>query len=220
MPVSLHDQLRLLEQWLQSDEALRYAVVFARRASIDDDGADIVAEAFLRVTDAVKRRTEPHPSMNTPSDAARYGMRVLDNVCRDRARARRRLAETSLGSLELADPGEVEDSPLGVEGRPDFLEQMLRAVGVRAESGFICPGCSHALVAAMALEVIHLALSGNPVGGIGRTWLDRLLHTALVNVEGDLGRSETAQNQRKSRCGRCVVELLEAGARDVIGDHR
>lgn len=220
MPVSLEDQLRLLEQWLQTDEALRYAVVFARRATLDDDGADIISEAFLRITDSVGRRTEPHPSMNTATDAARYAMRVLDNVCRDRARARRRLAETSLGAMEVVDTSQVDHSPFGVAGRPDFLEAMLRAVGVRAENGFICPGCNHALVAAMALEVIHLALSGNPVDGIGRTWLDRLLHTALVNVEGDLGRSETAQNQRKSRCGRCVVELLEAGARDVVGGHQ
>lgn len=220
MPISLAEQLTLLETWLQSDEAARYAVVFARRANLDDDGADVVAEAFLRIKDSMDRRTEPHPSMSTPADAARYGMRVLDNVCRDRARVRRRLAETSLGTIEVVDSSLVGDSPFESANSPEFLEQMLRAVGMRAEQGFICPGCSHALVTAMALEVIHLALSGNPVGGIGRTWLDRLLHTALVNVEGDLGRSETAQNQRKSRCGRCVVELMEAGARDVLGSNR
>ena len=220
MRASLQDQLNLLENWLQSDEAARYAVVFARRANLDDDGADVIAEAFLRITDSMDRRTEPHPSMSTPADAARYGMRVLDNVCRDRARVRRRLAETSLGAIEVVDSGLAGDSPFESANSPEFLEQMLRAVGMRAEQGFICPGCNHALVTAMALEVIHLALSGNPVGGIGRTWLDRLLHTALVNVEGDLGRSETAQNQRKSRCGRCVVELMEAGARDVLGSNQ
>lgn len=220
MTVTLQEQLTLLEQWLQTEEAARYAAVFARRASLRDDADDIVAEAFLRIRDSMSRRTEPHPSMSSASDAARYGMRVLDNVCRDRARLRRRRAETSLGAVELAEQPDTGSMPLGIVDRPEFLEELVRAVGTRAETGFICPGCDHAVVAAMSLEVIHLALSGNPVDGIGRTWLDRLLHTALVNVEGDLGRSETAQNQRKSRCGRCVVELLEAGARDVIGGHR
>ena len=220
MTVTLQEQLTLLEQWLQTEEAARYASIFSRRASLNDDGADIIAEAFLRVTDSMKRRTEPHPSMNSAVDAARYGMRVLDNVCRDRARVQRRAAETSLGSMEIVETESPGSAPLGVIDRPEFLAELLRAVGLRAEMGFICPGCNHSVVAAMALEVVHLALSGNPVEGIGRTWLDRLLHTALVNVEGDLGRSEVAQNQRKSRCGRCAVELLEAGARDVIGNQR
>ncbi|NBR67263.1 MAG: hypothetical protein EBT79_08350 [Actinobacteria bacterium] len=220
MNPTLQHQLRMLQAWLESEEARRYGSIFARRASLNDDGDDIIAEAFLRVTDAMSRRTEPHPSMTSPQDAARYGMRVLDNICRDRARARRRLAETSLAGTESLEALPPDGHPLGLVDGPEFLEKLLRAVGSRAEQGFVCPGCSNPVVVAMALEVVHLALSGAPVEGTGRTWLDRLLHTALINVEGDLGRSEVAQNQRKSRCGRCAVELLEAGARDVLGDTR
>lgn len=217
MTITLHEQLQMLQAWLGTEEARHYAAVFSRRALLNEDGDDVVSEAFLRITDAMSRRREPHPSMLTATDAARYGMRVLDNICRDRARTRRRQAETGLGEIDLVDKEPMETMPLGLVDGPEFLGQLLLAVGRRAEQGFICPGCSHPLVTAMALEVVHLALSGNPVEGTGRTWLDRLLHTALVNVEGDLGRSEVAQNQRKSRCGRCAVELLEAGARDVLG---
>jgi len=211
------DQLRMIQLWLGSDEARRHAAVFARRAGLGDEADDVIAEAYLRVSDAMSRRTEPHPSMTDESHAARYGMRVLDNVCRDRRRTVNRRAETQTDALEnIADHPEPS-GPFAMLDGPGTMQELLRAVGHEAEQGFTCPGCNREVAAAMALEVVHLALSGRPVDGTGRTWFDRLLHTALLNVEGDLGRSETAQNQRKSRCGRCAVELLEAAARQVLG---
>ena len=144
-------------------------------------------------------------------------MRVLDNVCRDRRRTANRRAETPGVSLENLPEEESQPSVLGLVDGPEVMEALLRKVGELAGAGFTCPGCNREVAAAMALEVVHIALSGRPVDGNGRTWLDRLLHTALLNVEGDLGRSETAQNQRKSRCGRCAVELLESAARLVTG---
>jgi DNA-directed RNA polymerase specialized sigma24 family protein len=211
------DQLRMIQLWLGTDEARRHAGIFARRAGIGNEADDVVAEAYLRVSDAMGRRTEPHPSMTEESHAARYAMRVLDNVCRDRRRTANRRAESPGVSLENLPEEESQPSVLGLVDGPEVMEALLRKVGELAVAGFTCPGCNREVAAAMALEVVHIALSGRPVDGNGRTWLDRLLHTALLNVEGDLGRSETAQNQRKSRCGRCAVELLESAARQVTG---
>ncbi|MGA1362410.1 MAG: hypothetical protein ACO36A_05785 [Ilumatobacteraceae bacterium] len=217
MNPGIPDQLRMIQLWLGSDEARRHAAVFARRAGLGNEADDVVAEAYLRVSDAMSRRTEPYPSMSEESHAARYGMRVLDNVCRDRRRAANRRAETQSDTLEnIADHPEPS-GPFALVDGPEMMQELVREVGHTAERGFTCPGCNREVAAAMALEVVHLALSGRPVDGTGRTWFDRLLHTALLNVEGDLGRSETAQNQRKSRCGRCAVELLEAAARQVLG---
>lgn len=207
----------MIQLWLGTDEARRHAGIFARRAGIGNEADDVVAEAYLRVSDAMGRRTEPHPSMTEESHAARYAMRVLDNVCRDRRRTANRRAESPGVSLENLPEEESQPSVLGLVDGPEVMEALLRKVGELAVAGFTCPGCNREVAAAMALEVVHIALSGRPVDGNGRTWLDRLLHTALLNVEGDLGRSETAQNQRKSRCGRCAVELLEAAARQVLG---
>ncbi len=217
MTPTVADQLRMIQLWLGTDEARRHAGIFARRAGIGNEADDVVAEAYLRVSDAMGRRTEPHPSMTDESHAARYGMRVLDNVCRDRRRTANRRAETPGVSLENLPEEESQPSVLGLVDGPEVMEALLRKVGELAGAGFTCPGCNREVAAAMALEVVHIALSGRPVDGNGRTWLDRLLHTALLNVEGDLGRSETAQNQRKSRCGRCAVELLESAARLVTG---
>ena len=217
MTPTVADQLRMIQLWLGTDEARRHAGIFARRSGIGNEADDVVAEAYLRVSDAMGRRTEPHPSMTDESHAARYGMRVLDNVCRDRRRTANRRAETPGVSLENLPEEESQPSVLGLVDGPEVMEALLRKVGELAGAGFTCPGCNREVAAAMALEVVHIALSGRPVDGNGRTWLDRLLHTALLNVEGDLGRSETAQNQRKSRCGRCAVELLESAARLVTG---
>lgn len=217
MTPTVADQLRMIQLWLGTDEARRHAGIFARRAGIGNEADDVVAEAYLRVSDAMGRRTEPHPSMTEESHAARYAMRVLDNVCRDRRRTANRRAESPGVSLENLPEEESQPSVLGLVDGPEVMEALLRKVGELAVAGFTCPGCNREVAAAMALEVVHIALSGRPVDGNGRTWLDRLLHTALLNVEGDLGRSETAQNQRKSRCGRCAVELLESAARQVTG---
>ena len=217
MNPALADQLRMIQLWLGSDEARRHAAVFARRAGLGDEADDVIAEAYLRVSDAMTRRTAPHPSMTEDSHAARYAMRVLDNVCRDRRRTAKRRAETQTDALENIAEHPEPAGPFALVDGPGMMEDLLRAVGTVAELGVTCPGCNREVAAAMALEVVHLALSGRPVDGTGRTWFDRLLHTALLNVEGDLGRSETAQNQRKSRCGRCAVELLETAARQVLG---
>ncbi|MEY4366542.1 MAG: hypothetical protein RLZZ305_1886 [Actinomycetota bacterium] len=207
----------MIQLWLGTDEARRHAGIFARRAGIGNEADDVVAEAYLRVSDAMGRRTEPHPSMTEESHAARYAMRVLDNVCRDRRRTANRRAESPGVALENLPEETSQPTVLGLVDGPEVMEALLRKVGELAVAGFTCPGCNREVAAAMALEVVHIALSGRPVDGNGRTWLDRLLHTALLNVEGDLGRSETAQNQRKSRCGRCAVELLESAARHVTG---
>lgn len=217
MTPSLADQQQMLQDWLGTAEARRQAAVFARRVGLGDEADDVVAEAYLRITDAMSRRTEPHPSMTDAQGAARYAVRVIDNVCRDRRRTSTRRAETQFGDMEpVASPTDAA-STFGLIDAPELMRRLIPVVGDLAGAGFTCPGCNREVAAALALEVMHLALSGNPVEGVGRTWLDRLLHTALLNVEGDLGRTETAQNQRKSRCGRCAVELLEAGARQVLG---
>jgi hypothetical protein len=181
------------------------------RRSIPRAPEEVVSETWIRIQGAVARRTEPYPDMANETNVVRFLGRVMDNLSRDMARqmSRRRESELveSIGYREA------------VEHEPDtrlLIEQLVRAVGRRARKGGRCPGCADAVVAAAALEVLHLVLTEQDESAHGGTYIDRMVYAALDRVDSRRSvLSDAARRQRKARCGPCITELLEQGLADL-----
>lgn len=210
-PADLEAQRRLISEWLQSSEALRVAGNLVARHRIHSTAGDLVHDAWLKLEASVDRRSAPYPDLANSEQAARFGTRMLDNLARDSARRIRRQ-----GEVELVGQFAVDDESLAQVEHRHLLEMLIASVGRRASRLEPCPGCPSEVVVAVALELVHLALSGSEGAPQGRTWLDRMLFLALERVEGETSRTTAARNQRKSRCGRCATELLELGMSDLM----
>lgn len=207
-----------LEAWLASDTATSVARRLIIRRRLDCSPGDLINDAWIRIRQSFTNRVEPLPDLDDDDSAARYCARVLDNLSRDRLRQGSRRRELSLTTISGdAEPTADADPSTTTETRI-LVEQLLFAVGRRAENGLSCTGCQPAVVAAAALEILHLVLNGDDTGDRGRTWFDQMLHTALERVDPNTPSTDAARNQRKSRCGRCVSELLTASMRDLMGD--
>jgi hypothetical protein len=215
----LATQQSLIEEWIASDEARAAAERYLRWRGLGGDPAEICNEAWMRLTGSLQRRDEPLPAVTSINDAAAYCTRVIDNIVRDRRRAALRAASSpldGLAELTAATGGSTHESQ--VLDRV-MVEQLLHLVASRGVGDVRCDGCPPAVVVATALEVLHMVLAGDEGGERGRDWFDRIVHTALGRVDGG-DRTERAQDQRKSRCGRCVVDLLGSAMREITGEGR
>ena len=207
-------QRALIESWITSPDARITASRYLRWRNLDVDPTEVCNEAWVRLTASLDRRAEPLPAVTTSADAAAYCARVIDNLVRDRRRsALRTEADPLEGIPELALPSTTHTD--GVLDRI-MVEQLLHLVAHRGTAGITCEGCPATVVVATALEVLHMVLAGDDGGDRGRDWFDRIVHTALARVD-EVERNERAQDQRKSRCGRCVIDVLANAMRDIAG---
>lgn len=208
--LQLAQQRALLEAWLQSDDAREYSRSLTRRRPGGASPDELISEAWLRLQRVFDRREVPYPDLSTERNAARFMARLLDNLSRDLMRRALRRNET-----ELVDSIATEPSPMAHVDTRVVLQHLVVAVGRRSRHSDDCPDCHQAVVAAAALEVLHLVLTDHDGVGSGATVLDRLLYEALDRVSGDRSPSDAARRQRKARCGRCITALLEQGLRDI-----
>ena len=209
-------QRQLVLEWIASGDAVDAANRYLRFHGLNDDPNEVCNEAWIRLTSSLDRRVEPLPNVTSSSDAAAYSSRVLDNLVRDRRRAASRRASVSLEGLnELALPAMTGDATSPIVDRV-MVEQLLLAVAARGTHMVRCQGCPPELVVTTAMECLHMVLAGDDGGDRGRDWFDRVLHTALSRVDTS-DRSDRAQDQRKSRCGRCVTDLLGATMNEILG---
>jgi hypothetical protein len=206
----LATQRQLLQDWLHTSDARQTATRLIRRRGLSRSADELISEAWLRIQGAFGRRDEPYPSIETGDDAARFAARVLDNLSRDWRRS-----EARGSGIEFVEPDAPHDGGTSSIEEHLLVSQLLHVVARRATAEARCPGCPSEVVASAALEVLHLVLNGHDGGGDGRTWIDQILYAALDRIDGDPDRTEAARAQRKSRCGRCVMALLEAGLRDL-----
>ena len=209
----LRRQRSILEAWLQSDDARRTAQRLVRRRQLSRVPEELLNDAWLRLESTFGRRTEPYPSLDDVASAARFGARLLDNLSRDWVRSAGRRVE-----VELSDTLVTLDDGHDHAERRILVEQLIGAVAERAVSSVPCPGCPSEVVAAAALEVLHLVLSGHDGAADGRSFVDQLMYEALDRLDrldGDVERSTAARAQRKSRCSRCVMALLQSSANDL-----
>ena len=213
--MDLSAQRSLVLSWLASAEARSTAEALVRRHS---DGSfiadDLLHDAWIRLDSVFERRVTAYPHLADSVGIARFCTRVLDNLARDRMRSVRRRREVALVDFDLP---RLEPMVLGVEERV-LLHRLVEVIGRVRVDDVSCQGCSSEVVVATALEIVHLVLSGDEGAETGRTWMDRLMHAALDRVVGDDGLSYEARTQRKSRCGRCVVELLSRSMHQLMED--
>lgn len=207
---ALETQRHLVEGWLQSDEALRYAQRLTRRHQLRRSGEEVVSEAWIRMQGTFTRRPAPYPDLSSRESAQRFGARVLDTMCRDMARLqwKRDMKQAALALEEGHAPHAT------IEGKL-LIEHLVFAVGRRARHAATCPGCDHQLVATAALELLHLLLIEHDGSQSGNSILDRLLYEALDRVTHDKSVTDDARRQRKGRCGKCIVTLIEASLQDM-----
>jgi DNA-directed RNA polymerase specialized sigma24 family protein len=216
----LQRQRALIAEWLASETATSTAKRYLRWRGLDDDPTEVCNEAWVRITAALDRRGHPLPDIATIDDAAAYAARTIDNLIRDRRRRLTRRGDTRVEDIpELVLTTGDDGHETRVVDRV-LLEQLIEVIGRRAATPPGCVGCPGTVVVATALEVVHMVLAGDEGGDRGRAWIDRLIHTALERTDGHAAASERAQSQRKSRCGRCVIEVLSDAMRDLLGDDR
>jgi len=207
---TLEAQRDLVEGWLQSHEALRYAQRLTRRHHLRRSGEEVVSEAWIRMQGTFARRPDPYPDLSSSESAQRFGARVLDTMCRDMARLQwKRDAKQAAVEFEQGHAPQAT-----VEGKL-LIEQLVFAVGRRVRHQPSCPGCDDKLVATAALELLHLLLIEHGGSQSGSSLLDRLLYEALDRVAHSKSLSEDARRQRKGRCGRCIVALIESSLEDL-----
>jgi hypothetical protein len=194
--------------WLRSEDAHTTAARLVVKYRLDIEAPELLHEAWVRLTASVQRGNDTLEQFDSPSDAAKYGFRAMDNLCRDHLRSRHRrnevvLSDDATGSIPIIDRG--FDS---VEQR-DFLERLLYAVGAAVERRPTCVGCSKGVAEAAALQAVHLLLAGDDAPDSNRPWLDQLLYRALDIVDLEQShRAPDARRQRKARCGRCARDIL------------
>ena len=99
------------------------------------------------------------------------------------------------------------------------LDELFSAMHRVAASGFTCKSCDSRVTYAAATEVLHMALLEGSDAAVGQSWLDDVIYSVVDRYHNGMSRTSAAQRQRRSRCRRCVMELLQA-ALATIGVHR
>lgn len=208
-------QRELVETWLASEAAIRTAERYLRWRGVDADPTDVCNEAWVRMQESLDRRDVPLPSVTSADAAAAYCARVIDNLVRDRRRSLTRQQVDPIDEFrELASHTGVSSEDRVLDRM--MVEQLLHVVARLGAQHRSCDGCPQAVVVATALEVIHMVLGGDDGGTRGRDWMDQIIHAALARVD-QTERTDRAWDKRKSRCGRCVVELLAEAMNELTG---
>ena len=204
-------QESLLENWLRSDDARLTASRLVAKYRLSIDASDLLNEAWVRLVSSVRRGNVSFTEMRDPTDAAKYGFRTLDNLCRDHVRSRQTRGEIVALDDERSLLPVMESGFDAVEQR-EFLERLLFAVSAVIMGRPLCAGCSKGVAEAAALQAVHLMLGGEDTSDTNRPWLDQLLYRALETVDPDhSNRSPDARRQRKLRCGKCAKDILADG---------
>ena len=220
-PTSPDDRRRraqgeLIHRWLASDDAHLTASRLLRRRGLNDDPHDLLHDAWVRISRSFDADRPLLETMDDSRDAARYGARVLDNLARDRVRSRSRRKEVTLNPADL----DIRAAAVGNDHESHervLVEQLLNQVALLVGDMPRCRGCSNDVVAATALTLLHMVLNDEPGAERGRRWIDQMLNAALERADPQIPTSQSAREQRKSRCGRCVIALITAAMTALEG---
>jgi hypothetical protein len=207
-----HQQLDAMGVWLRSDGGQEAAIRLVRKYGLPEEPHDLVALTTEKLTFALGRRTDPLPAVTSNDGAIRYAYRSMSNLAIDLAR-RRRSESTALVSMARIAP-----TPLGPEQSATsqvFIEELFTALHQVTSNGFTCSACNDKVTYAAAAEVLHLALLEGSDAAAGETWFEDVIYSVVDRYEGGMSKSRAAQRQRRSRCKRCVMELLQASLRYI-----
>jgi DNA-directed RNA polymerase specialized sigma24 family protein len=218
-------------EWLGRNGAEVARAATRRHGLASDLAGDVANDAWIRAHQTFHKRDSPYEGMTDDVAVERYARRVVDNAAIDRARLasnRREVATVDHRDSEDSGPA-LDDLAAAVDGAFDAVTSTSSMLELRDTVGELaltggerCPGCHEAIVAATALRVANLLATGAEVDSdAGAGWLDALIYDSLQHTDvetfAEVGpRLTDKQRQKKSRCGRCIQELLRRAAR-LIG---
>jgi DNA-directed RNA polymerase specialized sigma24 family protein len=215
--------------------ARRFGIPACLEDDLLQDWAESVLSTFRRHGDDPQRRAR----WGTEPDARAYVFRALQNRAIDFARARRRRREVDLDVDDeresfLVTVSDDDDNvptaavprarPYDAAAQRDWYRRATAAVtDVLTQGEVRCAKCRPEVVAAVVLHLLATSVAEGTVPEPswgkqsltgGATTVDKTLYEALDravpgSVELADGRVTPASRQRKNRCGKCALELLE-----------
>ena len=200
-------QLEAMTHCAQSQSGLDAALRLIRKYGLTEDPRDVAAMATEKLTLALNRRSQPLPAVDSPEGAIRYAYRSMSNLTIDLARRRKSesSALVSMARIVSPPPGPEQSATSQV-----FIEELFTALHHVTSAGFTCSTCNDKVTYAAATEVLHLALLEGSDAAAGETWFDDVIYSVVDRYKDGMSGSLAAQRQRRSRCKRCVMELLQA----------
>jgi hypothetical protein len=213
---TLSQQRDTMLAWAVSEVGSAAAHRLARKYGLINEADDLVSMTLEKITRSFARRPEPLPDVENDDQAIRYAYRAMANLAIDLAR-RKRQESKALVSVARITPTQTGTDQTATS--QVFIEELFSALHRVTSSGFTCNACNDRVTYAAATEVLHLALLEGSDAAVGQSWLDDVIYSVVDRYEIGMSRSAAAQRQRRSRCRRCVMELLQA-ALSTIGVRR
>lgn len=210
------EQLEAMLAWLHSEPGRLSARRLVRKYGLTEDADDLVSMVIEKLSASLARRDMPIHGIANEDQAVRYAYRAMANQAIDLARRRRSesVALVSVARLAPSLPGTENTATSQV-----FIEELFVSLHRVVSEGFACPSCREQVTYAAATEVLHLALLEGSDAALGQSWLDDVIYGVVDRYETGMNKSAAARRQRRSRCRRCVMELLQA-ALAAIGVRR
>lgn len=209
---NLESQRSAMLGWAQSQIGLEAASRLQRKYGLLDEPHDLVSMTVEKLTKSFARRLEPLPGVSSDDEAIRYAYRAMANLAIDLARRSRQESKALVSVARIAPtpPGADQAATSQV-----FIEELFSALHRVAATGFTCTACNDRVTYAAATEVLHLALLEGSDAAVGQSWLDDVIYSVVDRYEVGMSKSAAAQRQRRSRCRRCVMELLQAALSSI-----
>ena len=211
--------LEAVLEWLTSDDARRAAVAHVRRYRLRLDADDLISETVIAMQQRMSRRTMPLVEQGVGSAAVKFAARAMSNVAKDHAR---RTARDARHEIELARAFPVRSGAEEQVTSAIFVEQLISSVNDLVRNSPACPGCHKEVVFAAATEVLQLVLIEGASGDDAprdNAWFDDAIEAVIDRTSPHASQLPSARRKRRSRCTRCVIDLL-GGALRKIGYRR
>ena len=207
-----NQQSEAMLAWVRSEAGRDAAARLVRKYGLTEEPLDLVSIASEKITASLSRRTERIPSVDTNEDATRYAYRTMSNLAIDLGR-RRRNESSAIFSIAAIAPTTIGTEQTVVS--QIFIEELFSALHRVSNKGFQCPACNNKITYAAATEVLHLALIEGSDAAASGSWFDDVIYSVIDRYESGMSRSTNAQRQRRSRCKKCVMQLLQAALNHI-----
>ena len=183
-----------------------------RKYGLAEEPLDLVSITSEKITASLSRRTERIPSVDTNEDATRYAYLTMSNLAIDLGR-RRRNESSAIFSIAAIAPTTIGTEQTVIS--QVFIEELFSALHRVSNKGFQCPACNNKVTYAAATEVLHLALIEGSDAVASGSWFDDVIYSVVDRYESGMSRYMNAQRQRRSRCKKCVMQLLQTALNHI-----
>lgn len=210
--LTISQQCEAMLTWVRSEAGRDAAARLVSKYGLAEEPLDLVSISSEKINALLSRRMDRIPGVDTDEDATRYAYRTMSNAAIDLGRRRRNESSAlfSIAAIAPISPGTEQTVISKV-----FIEELFSALHHVATSGFQCGTCNDKTVYAAATEVLHLALIEGSDAAAGESWFEDVIYSVVDRYELGMSHSITAQRQRRSRCKRCVMQLLQASLKHI-----